>query len=132
MLNSESQASSDQVRGGDDGESDGPRWVPEGPERQSRWQTMRSRGCEQEARQYTLEAIAVLAQLMQTAKSESVRLNAAEAILSRGWGRSVQAFQIDSHFAAKKLNELTEIELAQFEAQLASADVKPQIDEQMM
>jgi len=36
-----------------------------------------------EARRYTLEAIGVLAQLMQTAKSESVRLNAAEAILSR-------------------------------------------------
>jgi hypothetical protein len=68
-----------------------------------------------EARQYTLEAIGVLARLMQTAKSESVRLNAAEAILSRGWGRSVQAFQIDSHFATKKLNELTENELAQFE-----------------
>ncbi len=75
-----------------------------------------------EARRYTLDAIAVLAQLMQTAKSESVRLNAAEAILSRGWGRSVQAFQIDSQFAAKKLNELTEIELAQFEARLASAE----------
>ena len=70
------------------------------------------------------------AQLMQTAKSESVKLNAAEAILSRGWGRSVQAFQIDSHFAAKKLNELTENELTQFEARLASAE--PQIDEQMM
>ncbi len=89
-------------------------------------------GVMNEARRYTLDAIAVLAQLMQTAKSESVRLNAAEAILSRGWGRSVQALQIDGHFAAKKLNELTEIELAQFEARLASADVKPQIDEQMM
>jgi hypothetical protein len=66
-----------------------------------------------------------LARLMQTAKSESVRLNAAEAILSRGWGRSVQAFQIDSQFAAKKLNELSESELAQFEAWLADADVEP-------
>jgi hypothetical protein len=74
----------------------------------------------------------VLAQLMQTAKSESVRLNAAEAILSRGWGRSVQAFQIDSHFAAKKLNEMTENELTQFESRLASADVEPQIDERIV
>jgi glutamate synthase domain-containing protein 1 len=82
-----------------------------------------------EARQYTLEAIAVLAQLMQTAKSESVRLNAAEAILSSGWGRSVQALQIDSPFAAKKLNELSENELAQFEARLASVDVEPHMDE---
>jgi hypothetical protein len=78
-----------------------------------------------EARRYTLEAIGVLAQLMQSAKSESVRLNAAEAILSRGWGRAVQAFQIDSHFAAKKLNELTSNELSQFEARLASADPQP-------
>ncbi len=92
----------------------------------------RALGVMHEARRYTLDAIAVLAQLMQTAKSESVGLSAAEAILSRGWGRSVQAFQVDSHFAAEKLNELTEIELAQFEARLASADVKPQIDEQMM
>jgi hypothetical protein len=76
------------------------------------------------------DAIAVLAQLMQTAKSESVRLNAAEAILSRGWGRSVQALQIDGQFAAKKLNELSEIELAQFEARLASTE--PETDEQTM
>jgi hypothetical protein len=87
-------------------------------------------GVMNEARRYTLDAIALLAQLMRTAKSESVRLNAAEAILSRGWGRSVQAFQIDGHFAAKKLNELSEIELAQFEARLASAE--PQTDEQTM
>jgi hypothetical protein len=85
-----------------------------------------------EARRYTLESIAGLARLMQTAKSESLRLNAAEAILNRGWGRSVQALQIDSQFAAKKLNELTENELAQFESRLASADVEPQRDEQIM
>jgi hypothetical protein len=81
-----------------------------------------------EARRYTLEAIGVLAQLMTTAKSESVRLNAAEAILSRGWGRSVQAFQIDSQFAAKKLNELNENELAHFEARLATADVEQHVN----
>jgi hypothetical protein len=69
---------------------------------------------------------------MQTAKSESVRLNAAEADLSRGWGRSVQALQIDSHFATKKLNELSENELAQFEARLASADVEPGISERAL
>jgi hypothetical protein len=85
-----------------------------------------------EARRYTLDAIAMLAQLMPTAKSESVRLNAAEAILSRGWGRSVQAFQIDSHFATKKPNELNQNELAQFEARLASADVEPQPNQPTM
>jgi hypothetical protein len=31
---------------------------------------------------------------MRTAESESVRLNAAEAILSRGWGRPIQALQV--------------------------------------
>jgi Family of unknown function (DUF5681) len=39
----------------------------------------------EEARKHTLEAICTL-ELMRSANSESVRLNAAEAILSRGWG----------------------------------------------
>jgi Family of unknown function (DUF5681) len=77
-----------------------------------------------EARKYTLEAIEVLSQLMRDAKSESVRLNAAEAILSRAWGKPVQAFQIDGRFAAKKINELTNEELAQFEARLASTETQ--------
>jgi hypothetical protein len=64
---------------------------------------------------HALEAIRVLSELMRGAKSESVRLNAAEAILSRGWGRPVQAFQVDGNFANRKLNELTNEELAAFE-----------------
>ena len=43
-----------------------------------------------------------------------MRLNAAEEILCRGWGRPVQAFQIDGHFANRKLNELSAVELAEF------------------
>lgn len=36
----------------------------------------------EEARKHTLEAICILAELMRAANSKSVRLNAAEAILS--------------------------------------------------
>jgi hypothetical protein len=80
----------------------------------------------EEARKHTLEAIRVLAELMTGARSESVKLNAAEAILSRGWGRPVQAFQIDGHFANRKLNELTKDELAAFEKRLANAEPQQQ------
>ncbi len=76
----------------------------------------------QEARQYTLGAIGVLSELMRAAKTDSVRLNAAEAILNRGWGRPVQAFQIDGHFATKKLSELSKGELAKLEERLTSAE----------
>jgi hypothetical protein len=64
-----------------------------------------------EAREYTFEAIHALAKLMRTANSESVRLNAAEAILSRGWGRPTQALQIDERFLTKKLSDLTPDEI---------------------
>ena len=74
------------------------------------------------ARTHTDDAIRVLSELMHRANSESVRLNAAEAILSRGWGRPVQAFQVDGNFANRKLNELSNAELAAFEKQLANAE----------
>ena len=83
----------------------------------------------QEARLHTLDAIRVLSELMHKAKSVSVRLNAAEAILSRGWSRPVQAFQIDGHFANRKLNELSADELAEFEKRLANAESHQQISE---
>ena len=76
----------------------------------------------EEARRHTTEAIRVLVELMSGANSESVRLNAAEAILSRGWGRPVQAFQVDGNFANRKLNELSNAELAAFEKRLANAE----------
>ena len=76
----------------------------------------------EEARKHTLDAIRVLVDLMCRANSESVRLNAAEAILSRGWGRPVQAFQVDGNSANRKLNELSNAELAAFEKQLANAE----------
>jgi hypothetical protein len=81
----------------------------------------------EEARKHTLEAIRVLVELMCGANSESVRLNAAEAILSRGWGKPTQAFQIDGNFANRKLNELSNEELAAFEKRLANAEPQQQI-----
>jgi hypothetical protein len=80
----------------------------------------------EEARLHTLDAIRVLSDLMNRAKSESVRLNAAEAILSRGWGRPIQAFQVDGNFANRKLNELSNEELAAFEKRLANAEPQQQ------
>ena len=76
----------------------------------------------EEARKYTLDAMRVLSELMHRGKTDSVRLNAAEAILSRGWGRPVQAFQVDGQFANRKLSELTNEELAAFEKRLANAE----------
>jgi hypothetical protein len=81
----------------------------------------------EEARKHTLEAIGVLVQLMCAANSESVRLNAAEAVLNRGWGRPVQAFQVDGNFANKKLNELNNEELVAFEKRLAAAEPQQQM-----
>jgi hypothetical protein len=80
----------------------------------------------EEARKLTLDAMRVLSELMHGAKSDSVRLNAAEAILSRGWGRPVQAFQVDGQFANRKLNELNNEELAAFEKRLANAEPQQQ------
>jgi hypothetical protein len=78
----------------------------------------------EEARKHTPEAIGVLSSLMRGAKSESVRLNAAEAILSRGWSRPVQALQVDGNFANRKLNELTNDELAALKKRLANAELQ--------
>jgi hypothetical protein len=74
-----------------------------------------------EARRYTFEAIRVLLKLMRNAESESVRLSAAEAILSRGWGRPIQAFQVDGRFLTKKLTELTAEELSDLEGRIERA-----------
>jgi len=75
----------------------------------------------------TIQAIRVLSELMLEANSESVRLNAAAAIPDRGWGRPVQAFQVDGHFANRKLNEPTSGELAEFEKRLANEESQQQI-----
>jgi hypothetical protein len=72
-----------------------------------------------EARRYTFEAIRTLAELMRTAESESVRLNAAEAVLSRGWGRPTQALQIDERFLTKKLSDLTPDEIKALDERVA-------------
>jgi hypothetical protein len=68
-----------------------------------------------EARRHTLEALQVQLQLMQSAESESVRLNAAEAILNRGWGRPIQAVQVDGRFLTKKLTDPTTDEIRDLE-----------------
>jgi len=52
---------------------------------------------------------------MQSAESESVRLNRAEAILNRGWGRPIQALQVDGRFLTKKLTDLTTDEIRDLE-----------------
>jgi polyhydroxyalkanoate synthesis regulator phasin len=68
-----------------------------------------------EARCHTLEALRVLQRLMRSAQSESVRLNAAESILSRGWGRPIQALQVDGRFLTKKLADMTTEEIRDLE-----------------
>jgi hypothetical protein len=68
-----------------------------------------------EGRRHTLEALRVLSRLMRSAETESVRLNAAEAILNRGWGRPIQAFQVDGRFLTKKLTDLTIDEIGDLE-----------------
>src|SRR5262245_32565178 len=43
------------------------------------------------ARDHTAEALHTIVEIMRSARSDSVRLAAAEAILDRGWGRPAQA-----------------------------------------
>jgi hypothetical protein len=74
-----------------------------------------------EARLYTQEALQTLLGLMRSAKSETVKLNAAEMILSRGWGKPIQAVQVDGRFMQKKLHEMTDDELGAFEERLMAA-----------
>jgi hypothetical protein len=59
---------------------------------------------------------------MRNAESESVWLSAPEAILSRGWGKPIQAFQVDRRFLTKKLTELNEAELQELETRLTLAE----------
>ena len=80
----------------------------------------------EEARKHTIEAIRVLVELMSGANSESVRLNCGGS-LNRGCGRPIQAFQVDGNFANRKLNELSNEELAAFEKRLANAEPQQQI-----
>src|ERR1700733_7134455 len=79
-----------------------------------------------EARRHTFEALRVLLKLMRTAESESVRLSAAEAILSRGWGRPIQALQVDGRFLTKKLTDLTPEELQNLEERLELTEPEQQ------
>lgn len=48
------------------------------------------------ARQHTEEAISTIADLLKFSEDESVRIRAAEALLSRAWGRPRQEVEIDA------------------------------------
>jgi len=78
-----------------------------------------------EARQYAQLALGTLVKICREG-IERNRLTAARELLDRGYGRPVQA--IDMITAGKKLSELTNEELAAFEARLvtaAAADAEP-------
>lgn len=75
-----------------------------------------------EARRYTPEALKTLVKLMRSAESETVRLNATEALLSRGWGRPVQALQVDGRFLTKKLSDMTPEELKALEERVGAIE----------
>jgi hypothetical protein len=77
-----------------------------------------------EARRHTQPALATLVKLMKSARSESVKLGAAEAILSRGWGRPIQAFQVDGRFLTKKLTDLTPDEIMALEHRIEMIDAE--------
>jgi hypothetical protein len=78
-----------------------------------------------EARRHTQPALSTLVKLMKSAKSESVKLGAAEAILSRGWGRPIQAFQVDGRFLTKRLADLTPEELQALEERIDMMEDQP-------
>jgi hypothetical protein len=63
--------------------------------------------------------------LMRSAKSETVKLNAAEMVLSRGRGKAIQAVQVDGRFLEKKLQEMMDTELACPEAKLLDDEGEP-------
>ena len=65
---------------------------------------------------------------MRNAESESVWLSAPEAILSRGWGKPIQAFQVDGRFMTKKLTELNDPELQELEARFVLAEPPSLLD----
>lgn len=72
-----------------------------------------------EARRYAALAVSTLVKICR-AGQERNRLAAANALLDRGYGKPLQAFQLDGTFAAKKLHELSDEELAILETRLAS------------
>jgi len=77
-----------------------------------------------EARRYTHESLKTFVKLMRTAESESVKLNAAEALLSRAWGRPIQALQVDGRFLTKKLTDLTHDEIMALEHRVEMIDTE--------
>jgi hypothetical protein len=64
---------------------------------------------------------------MRTAESESVRLSAAEAILNRGWGRPIQALQVDGRFLSKKLSDLTPDEIKALEERVEMIETDQEV-----
>jgi hypothetical protein len=60
----------------------------------------------EEARKHTMEAIHTLVELICGATSESVRLNAAEAVLSRGMGPSCSGVSGGWQFRQQKAERI--------------------------
>ena len=80
------------------------------------------------AREHTPEAIAELVRLATKARREEVRLRAIEVLLDRGYGKPNQSVQIDAVFLEKKLNQLSDAELAELEARLTNAEQAMSLD----
>jgi hypothetical protein len=97
---------------------------PAGPERQSGRTPARHR--KPDTRLYTAEGLKTLLRLLRSAKSESVKLRAAEIILERGWGKAIQAVQVDGRFLEKKLHEMSDAKLAAFEERLMASAAEQQ------
>jgi hypothetical protein len=71
-------------------------------------------------------ALKVLIEIAKKGKSEASRVAAATALLDRGFGRPIQSLEMtmDSATIAKKLNELSDAELATLEDRLAAFGVQ--------
>ena len=72
-----------------------------------------------EARRYGALAVSTLVKICRGGQERN-QLAAATALLDRGYGKPLQAFQLDGTFAAKKLHELSDEELGILETRLAS------------
>jgi len=76
-------------------------------------------------------ALKTLITIARTGKSEAARVSAATAILDRAFGKPTQSVEMtmDSGVIQKKLNELTDAELAVVEARLQAFGVQGELFE---
>jgi hypothetical protein len=73
------------------------------------------------ARAHMHTALKTLITIAKGGKSETSRVAAATALLDRGFGRPIQSLEmtLDANMVNRKLTELSDAELAAFEARLA-------------